>query len=1082
MSNLGIVTDFEFLDRDRVAVLQKNGMVNLYKSNGNGGWFFSNVLLDLRSAVGSAYGDRGLMGIVKHPNFPATPYIYLSLVFDANPADIEGPKQNRLSRFTVFGDYADAGSQRILIGKCNNMQGGWYGGDCSPMLGTTHSIGWLDFGSDGMLYAAVGEGQTQEGGDWTKYGSQIPTTWALAMDPNFLGGKILRIDPETGLGLPSNPWWDGNADSSRSRVFSVGLRNPFKCSFTPERDGTIICGNVGWYLWEWVAIATRGSNGGWPCYEGNQMATAPNRDFPACQSFYTGNSGYPYADISKVAAYTWSHDGVSSAAIGGTFFPRSYPAPLGGSYLFADFAKSIFFRMNWNNGQYGSTEVFSRGMDDPVAIKLNPYDGRIWYLGHCTSCGNYGVLRLITYTGYTPPAPPAPPPPPPSPAPPPPPPPSPAPPPPPPPGPAINGAIGWFCAPNFTTPMRMIAGNTACMASTVSPTDCLWAADAAACVQLANNPPATVTSFGCGPQHMAKYQNTGYGPNTWCSAGRSFIQQTWSCVGRDGYNSPVRINDGGSASCMSTDGGATCVNGGSAAGCMALASARPAGASEKRCSADLNSSPTDICGVAWSWLDGPSSPVALQWRCLPDGSGVSTPIFVRNGNVFCMSLDGSSCINSTTTAEQCNQLVGTRNGAAVPLQCTVTMYSTNGHPCRNAFLALGNRWQCLPNTPTPVKLDVGSVPMCMPAPGSTTQCLVPADRQACISAVLNAPVAIRTVACTFATYNSTLAAYRWCFLATSQLGGRPPTPPRSFCYPGPRVNALPASWSTIMRPNQIPGISYRLNGPGAGPVEIDSSVGGTAANDGRQMTINGNRFSFGLGVRANSEITVSYFYRCFALEANVGVDDESGGRGVGEFAVQTLNRVGLGNSTTMMGGRFLAGGRDPLRFRVTNLHRYQGIRLIATRPFGGTYSAGNIVDDRLDWGDIRLLCGPDAPYLPNLTATISVVSGSGTPRRARPGTVISFRGSATDFRGQAIAARSFEWFTNLIHCQGPLCHTHFLSQIPALPGDPGLASGRLTIPPHPLDGSQYYYIQIRFAATDMCGRRNYVDRNIIVDP
>lgn len=226
------------------------------------------------------------------------------------------------------------------------------------MLGTTHSIGWMGFGSDRMLYVAVGEGQTQEGGDWTKYGDMIPTNWALAMDPNFLGGKILRLDPDTGLGLPSNPFWDGNPDSSRSRVWSVGLRNPFKCSFTPEGN-QVICGNVGWYLYESVIVNWRGSNAGWPCYEGNTPTVSPNQDFAACQSFYAGTSGLPGADIGRSYAFVWSHEGVSAAAIGGSFFPNSYPAPMGGSYLFADFSKSLMFLMGWNNGQYGGTQTFA---------------------------------------------------------------------------------------------------------------------------------------------------------------------------------------------------------------------------------------------------------------------------------------------------------------------------------------------------------------------------------------------------------------------------------------------------------------------------------------------------------------------------------------------------------------------------------------------------------------------------------------------------------------------------------------------------------------------------------------------------
>jgi hypothetical protein len=150
INNVGIVSDFEFLAPDKVAVVRKNGLISVYRNYG-GYWGFQNTLIDLRDQVVD-YGDRGAMGILKHPNYPATPYVYISTVFNENRWNPAGWQQNRLTRYSVYGDFADWGSAVILIGKCNNKVNGWYGGDCSPMLGTTHSIGWMGFGNDGMLY------------------------------------------------------------------------------------------------------------------------------------------------------------------------------------------------------------------------------------------------------------------------------------------------------------------------------------------------------------------------------------------------------------------------------------------------------------------------------------------------------------------------------------------------------------------------------------------------------------------------------------------------------------------------------------------------------------------------------------------------------------------------------------------------------------------------------------------------------------------------------------------------------------------------------------------------------------------
>ena len=57
---------------------------------------------------------------------------------------------------------------------------------------------------------------------------------------------MFRIDPDTGLGVPSNPWYDP-ADKIKSRIWALGLRNPFRWSFKPTTDGSLVLlvGDVG---------------------------------------------------------------------------------------------------------------------------------------------------------------------------------------------------------------------------------------------------------------------------------------------------------------------------------------------------------------------------------------------------------------------------------------------------------------------------------------------------------------------------------------------------------------------------------------------------------------------------------------------------------------------------------------------------------------------------------------------------------------------------------------------------------------------------------------------------------------------
>lgn len=121
-----------------------------------------------------------------------------------------------------------------------------------------------------------------------------------AQQLNNLGGKIIRIDPETGQGIGpndpqgrvANPFWNGNpgteytrevdpvltqfwTDDPQSKIWEYGLRNPFR--FTVRRTGdwtgpgTLLISDVGYNNFEEIDIAPRGGmNFGWPCHEGSQ--------------------------------------------------------------------------------------------------------------------------------------------------------------------------------------------------------------------------------------------------------------------------------------------------------------------------------------------------------------------------------------------------------------------------------------------------------------------------------------------------------------------------------------------------------------------------------------------------------------------------------------------------------------------------------------------------------------------------------------------------------------------------------------------------------------------------------------------
>ena len=172
-----------------------------------------------------------------------------------------------------------------------------------PQEQANHNGGWLDFGPDGLLYLAMGDGGG--GGDPLE----------RAQDPDYLLGKILRIDvtsddfpgdAERDYAIPAGNVFPGGA-GGLPEIYALGLRNPFRCSFDPV-TGDLFIADVGQGTVEEVnRLATNeaGVNFGWDNLEGTEIFEGPDdpsfRD-PVLQYFHgtgadQGNSitgGYVY--------------------------------------------------------------------------------------------------------------------------------------------------------------------------------------------------------------------------------------------------------------------------------------------------------------------------------------------------------------------------------------------------------------------------------------------------------------------------------------------------------------------------------------------------------------------------------------------------------------------------------------------------------------------------------------------------------------------------------------------------------------------------------------------------------------------
>ena len=231
-ADLATPTDFDFLPDGRILVAERSGLVRLFDSQGSS----SKPALDLRQRM-SIYGFRGLMTVAVDPDFAQNRYMYVS--YTPRPrgatATSAAPTHVEVSRFTMRGDRAE--NEHVLVGAHPNSAGSCDGlpasADCIPSV-VDHVGTGITFAADGTLFVSNGDGGGEEHVEEVAFGSQ---------DLDALNGKMLHVSRD-GLGLSSNPFYDGHPEHNRSKVWALGLRNPFRATMIPG-SGTPIVGDVG---------------------------------------------------------------------------------------------------------------------------------------------------------------------------------------------------------------------------------------------------------------------------------------------------------------------------------------------------------------------------------------------------------------------------------------------------------------------------------------------------------------------------------------------------------------------------------------------------------------------------------------------------------------------------------------------------------------------------------------------------------------------------------------------------------------------------------------------------------------------
>lgn len=363
-----------FAPDGRIFIWQKTGVVRIFKN----GVLLTTPFIDIHTRVNS-FGDRGLLGMALDPNFATNRFVYLLYTYESgsNPNN-SAARTARLTRVTASSanpDIAQSGSEIVILGSLGNRPCTQQpaGSDCIPSDGDSHTIGSLRFAPDGKLFLSIGDG------------AGYATTDPLAMrsqDLNSYSGKLLRINKD-GTAPGDNPFDDGT-NSIRSKVYSYGLRNPYRFSLNPV-TGEAYLGDVGWRSWEEINRG-RGANFGWPCYEGYETQ-------PEYQALFTQCQQLPSSAVTP-PLYTYSHD-VGNTVIGGAFYNSTqYPLQYRGNYFFADYSDLFIKRMTFDaSGNVLGVQTFATDVDSPVSLELGP-DGFLYFISLAS-----GDVRRIKFNG-----------------------------------------------------------------------------------------------------------------------------------------------------------------------------------------------------------------------------------------------------------------------------------------------------------------------------------------------------------------------------------------------------------------------------------------------------------------------------------------------------------------------------------------------------------------------------------------------------------------------------------------------------------------------------------------------------------
>ena len=306
---------------NRLYVVEQPGVVRIFEH----GKLRAAPFLDIRSIVGSAGNEQGLLGLAFDPGYATNHRFYVDYTDKHGNTNVAS---------------LQASDGRVLAGSLTRLL-------FVKQPYPNHNGGMVVVGPDRALYVGMGDGGSA--GD--------PEN--RAQNPRSRLGKLLRIDIRHG-GAVTNA--------------AIGLRNPWRFSFD-RANGDLYIGDVGQDSIEEIDYAPAGTKGllnfGWRVYEGSSR-------------FQPGAFG-PGRLVRPIAEYSHDH---GCSVTGGYVYRGRAVAVAVGRYFYGDYCSgtiwSLELRADRSSGPrrepFTVASLSSFGEDAAGELYLVSLDGSVYRL------------------------------------------------------------------------------------------------------------------------------------------------------------------------------------------------------------------------------------------------------------------------------------------------------------------------------------------------------------------------------------------------------------------------------------------------------------------------------------------------------------------------------------------------------------------------------------------------------------------------------------------------------------------------------------------------------------------------------